>query len=105
MVVATRPHVRAARMGGVRYVASLDNVATQMAEDDSFDKEEAYRKFESLLGDADVTFEQGDKVRKACGRLFRAASEFVMLFMSLIDQSKQKCNTLINACGIHVTCR
>lgn len=89
--------MRAARLSGVRYVASLDNVATQMAEDDSFDKEEAYRKFESLLGDADVSFEQGDKVRKTCGRLFRAANEFAMLFASIMGQSMWKWNIIINA--------
>ena len=55
---------QAARTMPVRYVASADNAAAKMTEDDSFDKEEAYRRFEELLGDADVSFEQGDKVRR-----------------------------------------
>lgn len=44
-------------------VASLENVSAQMEEDASFDKDAAYRRFEELLGTADVSFNQGDKVR------------------------------------------
>ena len=47
-------------------VASLDNVSAQMEQDDSFDKDAAYRRFEELLGTADVSFNQGDKVRGCC---------------------------------------
>jgi len=54
------PAQQAARM--VRPVASMENVSTQMEQDSSFDKEEAYRIFEEMIGDADVTFDQGDKV-------------------------------------------
>jgi small subunit ribosomal protein S1 len=39
-----------------------------MEADDSFDKDEAYRRFEELLGTADVSFNQGDKIT---GTIFR----------------------------------
>ena len=43
-------------------VASLDSVASQM-EAAGVDKADAYARFEELLGSADVSFNQGDKVR------------------------------------------
>lgn len=56
-------HAKAAPQRLVCSVASLENVDAQMDQDDSFDKDAAYRRFEELLGDADVSFNQGDKVR------------------------------------------
>ena len=56
-------HTKAAPQRLVCSVASLENVDAQMDQDDSFDKDAAYRRFEELLGDADVSFNQGDKVR------------------------------------------
>jgi small subunit ribosomal protein S1 len=48
-------------------VASLDSVASQM-EAAGVDKEDDYRRFEELLGSADVSFNQGDRVT---GTIFR----------------------------------
>jgi hypothetical protein len=64
-------------------VASLENVGAQMEADASFDKDEAYRRFEELLGTADVSFNQGDKVRVwllwlYVHRLMRNAGGFVV---------------------------
>jgi hypothetical protein len=42
-------------------VASLDSVASQM-DAAGFDKEDAYKRFDELLGTADVSFNQGDRV-------------------------------------------
>jgi hypothetical protein len=48
-----------------------------MEQDDSFDKDAAYRRFEELLGTADVSFNQGDKVRGCCYP--RTGPEFLCL--------------------------
>jgi hypothetical protein len=36
-----------------------------MSTDAAFDKDDAYRRFEALLGEADIAFATGDKVRRA----------------------------------------
>jgi len=62
---ATVPRV-ACKVASKRHVASrvasLDSVASQM-EAAGVDSSDAYRLFEELLGTADVSFNQGDKVR------------------------------------------
>jgi hypothetical protein len=56
---------RAVRVVSTR-VASLESVSAQM-DAAGIDKDEAYRRFEELLGTADVSFAQGDKVLGVSG--------------------------------------
>ena len=63
MSVRVAPRALKARGRVAMKVASLDSVASQM-EAAGVDKEDAYRRFEELLGSADVSFNQGDRVRQ-----------------------------------------
>lgn len=59
--VSVAPRTRVTRARVAMKVASLDSVASQM-DAAGFDKEDAYRRFDELLGTADVSFNQGDRV-------------------------------------------
>lgn len=55
---------RAAPVARAAMVEELEAMSTDAA----FDKDDAYRRFEALLGEADIAFATGDKVRRARAR-------------------------------------
>lgn len=58
---STVPARRAAPVARAAMVEELEAMSTDAA----FDKDDAYRRFEALLGEADIAFATGDKVRRA----------------------------------------